>query len=308
MRNVKVGDQIPEFRMNTIGGKVVAKDTQGGRVRVLVYLSAEQSNSERCAIDAQRIVRQFQPSEVDLLLVTADVVYKSYFEQLLRKSKIGAPLAFDGNRDLYRRLGLIVFPVTMVIAPGGRIEHVISARGMDYGRTLDAQIRHAMGTISDAEYANRLKSKGIDHGSKKSAASRHRVAARVLREKGFAKDAEKELREALRIAPKENDIRLDLAELLLNQNRAGEAQPLIDEVLASNSKNRRAKLLLGISLFQGGQLDEAERVLQEALVLNPDPARTHYYLGAIAEQRGQMETALKHYKEAADRALGECCS
>lgn len=305
LRNVKIGEAVPAYRLPTIEGVLADSEASKGSVVVLVYLSAEQASSEIAATESAATIKPLEADGVQLLHVTADVVHKPYFERFRQDRGIKTPLAFDAERTLYGSLGLIVFPTTIVIDREGKLAHVISARGLDYAHTLDCYVRHTLGQMTDAELASALKARPSTDSSPKSLASRHRSAARLLREKGLLDAARNELNKAREQDPGEVEILLDLADLELAADRLDVAESLISEVLAARPEHRRAKQLKGVLLYRRGDLGGAESVLLEALDLNPEPARVHYYLGRIYERLDQPEKALEHYREALRHFLNE---
>ena len=305
LRKVKKGEPVPEIKLPTIDGQQFDSAASKGKVLVVVYLSAEQRSSELAAEESQEVARELGSDNVQLIHVTADVVHKPYYERFRAEKSIDAPLAFDASRQLYGDLGLIVFPTTIVVAKDGTLANVISTRGPDYRHLLDVYVRHALGLIDDTQLEEQLKARPSDLHSPKSLASRHRAAARLLREKGLSDAARDELIQAQQLDPDDVDIRLDLADLYLDLNQTEDAEALINAILEAQPDHRRAKMLDGILLYQKGQLGESESILLDALVLNPDPARTHYYLGRIYEQQGQTAKALEHYREALRRLLHE---
>lgn len=305
LRNVKVGDELPAYHLPTIAGEEVQSETSRGKVVVLVYLSAEQRSSELAAMESQAVVREFGDENVALLHVTADAIYKQYFERFRKEHGIEAALAFDASRELYRELGLIVFPTTVIVDREGCLSHVIATRGIDYAHALGSYVRHTLGMINDEELATRLESQPSDPRSSRSRAARHRAAARLLREKNLFDSALKELESALTLDPENVDVQLDLADLRLMTAEYEEAERLIDTILAAHPTHRRARLLHGIVLFRTDRLEEAETTLREVLTLNPDPGRTHYYLGRIYEAQEREAEALRHYRAALSRVLNE---
>lgn len=305
LRNVKRGEMVPEFRMPSISGAVIDSVNLKGEAVVLVYLSAEQKSSELAAAESQEIARKYAEQPIRFVHATADVVHRSYFEELRKEKAIEIPLALDPARELYSKLGLIVFPTTIVMDKEGRLQHVISTRGPDYAHVLDCYVRHVLGLIDDAGLKEALTARTADEHSPQSLASRHRAAARLLRDKGLFESAEEELQAALGYDPGNRDVQLDLADLYLRMGKSEEAQQYIDGVLEQDVRHHRARLLKGIALFRQSKFDAAEKVLLEVLVLNPDPARTHYYLGMLYEQRGEKDKAIEHYREALSRVLSE---
>lgn len=305
LRNVKQGEMVPEYQLTTMTGAVVDSAQSKGHVVVLIYLSAEQRSSERAVSDANQIVRELDREDVELVFLTADWIRRAYFEGLWEQVGVQAPLAFDAERKLYGQLGLIVFPTSIVVDREGRLSHVIPTRPSNYRQRLDAYLRHTLGLIDDEQLAEQLKARTFDTGSPKSVASRHRAAARLLREKGLLESAEQELAEALKLDAENVDIRLDMANLHLLMGKIEAAKETIDAVIKEEPKHRRAMLLRGIALYKMDMLDEAQAALQETLLLNPDPARTHFYLGQVYEKKGEKDKAIEHYREALLRLLDE---
>lgn len=305
LRNLKRGEPMPAYRLPTVTGELVDSESLKGSVLVMVCLSAEQRSSEMAEMDSAAVVKALGAEPVKLVHLTADVVQKPYFQRFRDERKIDTPLLLDAERTLYGRLGLIVFPTTIVVDEQGRLAHVISLHGPDYNHVLDAYIRHALGKLTDAQLEEALKARPSANGSPKSLASAHRAAARMLHEKGLNDAAVQELNKAREQDPTNPDVLLDLADIDLAMGSLEESEKLVVSVLESQPANRRAKQLKGIALFKRNNLAEAETVLLEALALNPEPARVHYYLGRIYEQKGDTPKALEHYREALGRFLGE---
>ncbi len=305
LRNVKRGEPMPAYKLATIDGTSVDSEAYKGSVLVMVYLSAEQRSSELAAMDSRTVVAQFSTDPVKLVHVTADIVQKAYFQRFRQERALDAPLALDADRGLYGKLGLIVFPTTVIVNREGKLAHVISIHSPDYTHVLDSYIRHALGAINDEQLQERLKARASTEGSPKSLASSHRAVARLMREKGRLDAAKTELTKAREQDPANPEILLDLADLDMAMTNLDEAEKLTQTVLETHAEHRRAKQIKGIILYRRNKLPEAEAALLESLNLNPDPARVHYYLGKIYEQQGQSAKALEHYREALQRFLGE---
>lgn len=305
LRKLKIGEEFPAFTLRKLDGGTVSSDEYRGKVLVIVFLSAEQHSSEQAAMDAAKVVADIDDEDVRLLYASADVIYGSYFKEFREEAGLTQPLGFDTDRTLYEKIGLIVLPTTVVLDREGKLAHVIAIRRSDYAQTLDLYVLHTLGLISTDEMQRQLSAKLETADNAASQALRHRAVARLLREKGLLENAERELNAALKLAPDDVSIRLDLASLYLADDRSEEAERVVSKVLVDNPDHRRARLLHGIVLFRAGKLDEAEPLFQELLVLNPDPARTHYYLGRIYEQTGEKDKAIQHYREALVRFMSD---
>jgi tetratricopeptide (TPR) repeat protein len=319
LRVVKRGQSIPQYSLPTLAGQTMT-NAPHGEASIIVYVSAEQTSSERAASEAQEMVRNLRRNDLHLQFVTADTARSTYFRTMRERSGIRAPLGLDFDRSLYGGVGLIVLPTTIVIDREGRLAHVIAGYKPDYPHVLEAYARHALGLIDAEELERQLTTRTFHRDSPANRAARHRAAASLLRERGLRADAERELRTAIEIDPDLFDAHLDLCSLLIAEFRTSvppgegpgvraqqlnEAEGIVTHVLQRDPANRRAKLHRGIVLYHAGQLDEAEAALTEALLLNPDPARTHYYLGLGHEKKGDTARALHHYRQALGRLLDE---
>jgi peroxiredoxin len=307
LRNLRRGEPVPAYRLVSIDGELIESDRYKGSVLVMVYLAAEQRSSELAAMDARTVVDQLASEDepVKLLYITADVVRRAYFERFRIDRGLEAPLALDADRSLYGKLGLIVFPTTIIVDREGRLAQVISLHNPDYDHVLDSNIRHTLRLIDDEQLQERLKARPTGVGSPQRMAAAHRALARQLREQGRLDAARDELVTARGHAPDNVEILLDLADVKASLNALQEAQELVEHVLAENAGHRRAKQIRGIILYRSGRLAEAESALLEALNLNPDPARTRYYLGRIYERQGRTAEALEEYRRALERFLNE---
>ncbi len=305
VRNVKRGEPTPAYHLPAIDGAVVDSKALEGSVVVVVCLSANQRRSELAAMDSSAVVHDLGSDQVKLVHVTADVIEKPYFEKFRADRGISAPLAFDADREWYAKLGLIVFPTTLVVGKDGKLAQVISLHSAGYKHTLSAYLQHGLGKITDQQLQEQLADHSAAEGSPKSQASAHRALARAMREKGNLEAARAELQKALEQDAENREVLLDIADLDLQMNDLNGASSMVEKVLIAQPDHRRAKQVKGILLFRRGELKEARTELEDALNLNPNPEIAHYYLGQIYEQMGDQAKALAHYREALRRFVHE---
>lgn len=304
LRNLKVGQDFPAFQLSTPDGKNFTNQDLQGKPAVVVYLSPHQRGSERAVSQASRIVGSFE-GKARLVFVTASLGKDDYFKELWKRLGISDALGVDAKRVLYGKLGLVVFPTTMILDKGGKLSHVLTERGTSYGHTLDAYLRHETGEWTKARLVEALKERDPLMRAPKSMASRYRVSARLLWKKGLLESAEKELRKALELSPKEPEIQLDLSQLLLEQKKLDAALDTIESLRKQWPEHKRAQVVHGIVLYKKNEVTKAKQLLLQSLPLNPEPSVIHYYLGLIYEQEGDKDKALEHYRKAARGMLRE---
>ena len=100
-------------------------------------------------------------------------------------------------------------------------------------------------------------------------------------------NAEKALREALVLDPEMHEARLRLGTLLLDEQRAMDAEPLLAEVDAKATEDRQrylARLFLGRAADRGGRPGEAMRSYQRALEVWPDSQAAGFGLAHALEE------------------------
>lgn len=104
-------------------------------------------------------------------------------------------------------------------------------------------------------------------------------------------EAEAELRDALRIDPKNAFIHLDLGTLMYRLARSGEELAELREAVRLDPSLVEARLWLAARLETRGKLDEAESELRVIIGLEPDNGRTHRDLASVLEKKGDNRGA-----------------
>ncbi len=302
---IKPGETMPSYVLSGSDGRQINIADHKDKVLVMIYVVAKQRGSERAIADASMVLKDLNHDDVELIFVTANDEQREYFDEFWKEKKIEAPLAFDPDRDLYAKLGLIAFPSTLIVDKDGKLSHRLSTHSPNYPHVLIGYIQHALGILDDKGLEEHLKARSLPTSSPKSLASRHRAVAQLMRKKGMYETAEQELLKAIENDPESFDARLDLADLYLYIGKREKAHDYILQSLKHDPENRNAMLLEGIYQFRSNNFEKARKVLARALKLNPDPARTHYYLGRVYEAEGIPAEAMRHYREALSRLLDE---
>ena len=94
--------------------------------------------------------------------------------------------------------------------------------------------------------------------------------------------------------------RLNMAIVMLRQNKAAEAVLAIEPVVKADPKLYPAALALAEALFASGDLTRAETQYKAALELNPKSAAAESGLGRALAKQGKLAEADPHYRKAAE--------
>lgn len=106
----------------------------------------------------------------------------------------------------------------------------------------------------------------------------------LLMDHGQYEDAARWYREALAIAPDNNDVRVDLGACLVSAGKADQALAEFDRALASDPGHKKALFNKGIALMQTGKPKEAVTVWEGLLKRYPDDPQ----LRGLREQIDQV--------------------
>jgi len=165
LRNLEPGEPLPEFELLGPGGIQYTRAQLAGKVGLLVFVAAEQRDSERAAIDAQRLVAKYGASEVLLLFITTDLSQRRYFEKFRQTANIKAPLLFDNGRVFQEGLGVTRLPATVLTDRQGRLTHSLTGHEANHLPLLDLYLRHSLGQIDLAGLEAELKVRAFSLGA-----------------------------------------------------------------------------------------------------------------------------------------------
>jgi Flp pilus assembly protein TadD len=124
--------------------------------------------------------------------------------------------------------------------------------------------------------------------------------AKLKAERGDLAEADKDLRRAVAINPKNDIIQSNLALVLARQGNLVEATEHFYRALEINPKDPSTLNNLAITLAQQGKLDEAIQHFQRALEIRPNDASGHTNLANVLLARGDLDGAAKHLRVAVE--------
>jgi tetratricopeptide (TPR) repeat protein len=119
--------------------------------------------------------------------------------------------------------------------------------------------------------------------------------ARQAREQGDRHEAESLLTAAVERNPRDDEMRLELAELLLENGSAGKAAGHLQELISRNPDDPRPCVGLAEARFQQQNFADAETLIERALELDPRQIRGHLLRGKIEQARGNNRRAVEDY-------------
>jgi tetratricopeptide (TPR) repeat protein len=118
-------------------------------------------------------------------------------------------------------------------------------------------------------------------------------------------EAEKQLKEAMRLAPGHPDVLYLQGVLFLRQNKWVDAQKILEKAAQVNPDNARTLAALGTALSNQGKYEEAIVPLEKSLQLNAGSWETHWTLAKAYYYHKRYDEALKTSQEALAESHGK---
>lgn len=106
------------------------------------------------------------------------------------------------------------------------------------------------------------------------------------------------LRQALTDHPEENNNRIFLASLYIQQDKLAEAIKLYYQVLERDPDNESVHLRLGLLYSHQEEFDKAENIFRQLLSKNSNSYFAHLSLARLLKQREKSEESIKEYEKA----------
>jgi tetratricopeptide (TPR) repeat protein len=115
---------------------------------------------------------------------------------------------------------------------------------------------------------------------------------------GRKKDAEKSIKEALRLDPTDPDYYEHAGELKFANKKWQETIKLAEEALQYDPQHVNSLNLLSRTLLRIGRFNEAQKWIDLSLSLQPENSTTHANKGWVLVNQGRAKEAFEHFREA----------
>ncbi|MFQ5897589.1 MAG: tetratricopeptide repeat protein [Candidatus Methylomirabilia bacterium] len=299
-RYVSVGDPAPLLTLEDLQGRSV-KVPQPGRVTVVIFWRPGQRFSEEALKGLAGLKEAMEPRGVEMMAV-AEAGSNPHESRILAK-RLSLRFLLDPQSRAAQAYGIIVYPSTAVVGPGGRLRYYLPSRNVNYRTLIEGHLLRALGEISEKELAERLSRAGEVYGQTAEAAqAEYQRGVRLARQKRYD-DAAVALAKVVSVRPGFLEAHLQLGYALLELGEPAQALQEFEFVLRKNPVSPGARVGRGIAHLRLGRTDEGIRLLQEAVVLNPEPVRGHYELGRAYEAKGEWSRAIEQYRWAYRKLL-----
>ncbi|MEW6072968.1 MAG: redoxin domain-containing protein [Planctomycetota bacterium] len=306
LRNVKIGEVVPDFFVVDLNGEQIDKEMGKGRVLLVLFVRPAQEAS----LDALKIVERVQRDRRDSPNLLAFAVSTkpdsaAYFQELAAKQGLTVRIAQDPGRKMYGDFGVIVTPTTLLIDEAGVLRYELPHMPVSYERKLGLHADVLSGKITPEEH-DALLARAEEGSDRRHGSVETRLAlARALLEGG---DLEAALGTVQALAAEHGESPAMAAlrgTILLRLGRTVEAAECLDRhagVSEPPSELERARARLEI---HRENLAGAETHLLGALRRSAEKGPVLYELGLLYERMDRPQEALARYREALGGIYGD---
>jgi tetratricopeptide (TPR) repeat protein len=309
LRQVHVGDAMPEFKLADAKGTTFDYRHERARVLGVVILQAGQNHLERLIADVEALAEKLrsEAGAFDCVGVMSGPGASEYLRSRAADAQAAFPVLADPNFAFWGKLGVIAAPTAVVVGADHKLQWVKAGYGYDFVAGFHAQLNKALGLDGSADASVRVET--LENTSSRARRDRHIQLARTLARKGRFDSAIQELEKLRQLDPNAVDAALELGEVLCRAGRNEAALKTVAEVKAETNQDKAHALLVGAwARRQIGELDAAESLLSKALELEPESPRILYELGKVHQAKGDAEKALACYRRALAEVFGDTAS
>lgn len=212
-------------------------------------------------------------------------------------SRFGVPRLVPATLTLVCLLGLAVAATAQVRVWRDSMrlfEHALSVTRDNPLANINLGVAYLnAGRLEEAE--RRLKEAvRIDPG----AAEAHAALGELYSKQQRHDEALEAFRAALRLDPESGQTHADLGRMMLDQGDVNQALLQLREAVNLEPKNPHALTNLGVALIQQGRFDEAIEHFRRAIDVEPDLAEAHNNWGVALVSQGKDDDAVEHFRRA----------
>ncbi|MHC4293187.1 MAG: hypothetical protein ACYSTX_02745 [Planctomycetota bacterium] len=301
LRRIKTGDEIPEFSLPDPNGNLFNYKPDSQQVLAIVFLQANQKQSERAVTSIKEVVKELQgkTEQFDFIAVIDGPNALDFYHSINKEPQSSLRILMDTEYKLWGQLGIIAAPTTLIVEKDGKILWIKAGYGYDFTPILRSHLSQALGIVGQDLSEESVQVETLSNTAVDMRVGRHLQMAKMLEKKGRYESAITEITKAKELDPNSIEIVLELGELYCRTGKGKEALDTVAKIeMESYLLKARVKLISGWANRQKGDLDAAEKFLLEATKLNPKSSRGFFELGKVYQGKGQNDKAMQSYHKA----------
>jgi len=301
VRNLKIGDPIDGLfspRLDSRG--MYDPEKLAGRPVAVVFWRPNHEFSTDVIRDIENLAKDIGAERFTTLLVDTKRSTAAEIDEAAKSEEISFPILRDPERILYKKVGVLVSPTTLLFDGEGKLRFIIPGHPRLFQQILQARLRFLLGEIDEETMAEKIKPTIIEMEQNWASAWRTYNLGKRLQMDGARDQAVTIYNKAIAQYPGIAEAHCALGFMELEIGNLKDASRHFEDTLVIQSDSSAALLGRAIILTSTGKADEAEKILlsllgeQERSVF----VRVRYELGRIYSGRGMFEKASGYYQAA----------
>jgi len=300
VRNLEIGDSLPNFFLPRADGTVGMFESSQltGQPAIMIFCRPDHQLSLDALRDLEAVASQVGLSRFRLLAVDTKLSTAQEIQAAFGNEEFSFPIVLDPQRALYKEVGLIVSPTTLLFDANGALRFVIASHPRQFRQVIQARLSYLLGEIDEQTMNKQIHPSVKKIEADMTAAWHLYNLGKKLQNEGKTEQAMSTFEKAVSRYPSLVEGHCSLGFLKFSAGDLDSAAEHFDAALKQNPTFPSAQLGSAIVLARTGEDRKAEQML---LPLVGQPAldgRVRYELGRIYIARGEREKALKFFQDA----------
>jgi len=300
VRNLEIGDHLPGFFLPRADGTAGLYPSEQliGQPAAVIFWRPDHKLSMDALRDMNAAARDIGPLKFKVLVVDAKLSTVQDVQQALAGENISFPVVLDPQRELYKKVGLIVSPTTLIFDAKGILRFVVASHARQFRQVVKARLRFLLGEIDQQTMKEQVKP--TNHHIEPGVAAAWRIynLGIQLQAEGKTDEAASMFEKAVEKHPPLAEAHCALGYLEFKAGDPNGAAERFQTALEHNPSLPQAQLGRGMILARTGKDQKAEQILLPLVGQRSIAARARYELGRIYAARGKRDKALKFFQGA----------
>lgn len=309
LRNFKRGESLPEFTLQAMAdNKPFTFKPKSGKPSALMFFSVMPDFRMQRSLALLSVLNHLSieyKNRVNIIGIFSndEAEHQATVTAFIKKNDLKVPILDDGAMEVYKRYGVFMMPLVVVITAEGKLHEVIPYT-FNIKELVDGNLKLLLGDWTMKQFQDSLNPKDEEEKSAEEKEYIRRVNyGRVMISRKMYSQAMREFNTAVQLMPDQEAAYTELGNVYLKKKEYGQAEQAFNKALAANPDSDDAIAGLALSLYGKGDIDAALPKLESAFIVQKPRLEVILALAEIHEQKGNIDKAIRLNKLAVSRLM-----
>lgn len=308
LRDLKVGDALPGFELESLGGGGKKSFQPGnGKPSAVLFFSDNPEFRKKRSLPLLAALEGLQEQfkqKVSILAVYSDEEQSGRATlDFIREKSLKIPVLDDSRRNVYNKYGIFMMPLVILIDSQGRLQEVIPYT-YNIREMVEGNLKVMLGEWKAEQLQEFLQPKETAvHSPEEKEYIRRINYGRVMSERKMFSQAIREFSTAIKLLPNLVEGHVELGFAHLSVQDWAQAEASFRAALKMDAESDGAVAGLGLALYGRGNIDAALPELENAFIAPNPKLEVIVALADIYEKKGNVQKAIRLNKLAVSRLM-----